>query len=309
MIKEVCRVEFKNGSKEELLPGMTPDFPYIASYFDLDRQTIGPFAPWHWHNEVEMFYIESGTLEYHIPKGTVTFPAGSGGILNSNVLHMTTAQKGAVHTVQLLHIFDTSFIGGQRGSRIEQNYILPFTASSRPGIFALDPGTPEHTEILGLLRDSFEISSGEYAYELKLRSALSEIWYRMLALCSPLLDGKANDDTANDTLKSMIIYIHEHFPGKVSVADICSASFVSERECFRTFRECLHTTPVEYLKNYRLQQACRMLAEGREPVTLISQACGLGSSSYFGKVFRERMGCSPLEYRRRWQNIDMKGQI
>ncbi|MCI8978129.1 MAG: AraC family transcriptional regulator, partial [Lachnospiraceae bacterium] len=31
---------------------------------------------------------------------------------------------------------------------------------------------------------------------------------------------------------------------------------------------------------------------------------GLGSSSYFGKVFREYAHCSPTEYRRKWQNSD-----
>ena len=38
---------------------------------------------------------------------------------------------------------------------------------------------------------------------------------------------------------------------------------------------------------YRLQAACQMLAKGQEAVTVISHECGLGSSSYFGKVFRE----------------------
>ena len=62
---------------------------------------------------------------------------------------------------------------------------------------------------------------------------------------------------------------------------------------FRVFHDCLHTTPVEYIKAYRLQAACRMLVRGQEPVTVISHACGLGSSSYFGKVFREYAHCTP----------------
>ena len=62
--------------------------------------------------------------------------------------------------------------------------------------------------------------------------------------------------------------------------------------------------PVEYIKAYRLQAACQMLAKGQEAVTVISHECGLGSSSYFGKVFREYTHCSPTEYRRKWQNSD-----
>ena len=48
--------------------------------------------------------------------------------------------------------------------------------------------------------------------------------------------------------------------------------------------------------------ACRMLAEGQESVTGIGHACGLGSTSYFSKIFHARTGCTPLEYRRKWQD-------
>ncbi len=67
-------------------------------------------------------------------------------------------------------------------------------------------------------------------------------------------------------------------------------------------------TPVEYIQNYRIQMACRLLAETDQAVTSICHACGLGSSSYFGKIFREHTGCTPVEYRRKWQNRDRKGQ-
>ena len=105
-----------------------------------------------------------------------------------------------------------------------------------------------------------------------------------------------------------MIYIHEHYAEKISIAQLAAATFSSERECFRLFHNCLHMTPVEYIKSYRLQMACQMLARGREPVTSIAQACGLGSRSYFGKVFREQTGCTPSEYRQKWQDHDSRGQ-
>ena len=71
----------------------------------------------------------------------------------------------------------------------------------------------------------------------------------------------------------------------------------------------LHTTPLEYLRNYRLQQACRMLTQGQETITAVSHACGLGSSSYFGSVFKDCFGCSPMEYRRKWQDCDITRQV
>ena len=47
--------------------------------------------------------------------------------------------------------------------------------------------------------------------------------------------------------------------------------------------------------------------EGRVPPG-VGRASGLGSGSYFGKLFREAMGCTPSEYRRRWQGPAKNGQ-
>ena len=100
-----------------------------------------------------------------------------------------------------------------------------------------------------------------------------------------------------------MIYVHQHYSEKLVISQLASAVFLSERECFRIFQECLHMTPMQYIQNYRLQMACQMLAETRASVTEISHACGLGSSSsYFGKVFREYMNCTPGEYRQKTEH-------
>lgn len=120
-----------------------------------------------------------------------------------------------------------------------------------------------------------------------------------------LPDTKAKQKKNNGKIKLLMAYIHEHYAEKISIPELAASAYISERECFRVFRECLHMTPAAYIQSYRLQAACQMLARGDRPITFISQACGLGSSSYFGKVFREHTGCSPLEYRRRWQDCDI----
>ncbi len=56
--------------------------------------------------------------------------------------------------------------------------------------------------------------------------------------------------------------------------------------------------PIEYITNYRLQKACYMLVHTRDTISAISQECGLGSSSFFGKTFRANIGITPREYRK-----------
>ena len=49
-----------------------------------------------------------------------------------------------------------------------------------------------------------------------------------------------------------------------------------------------------------------MLADSQIPITEIGYACGFGNASYFGKIFREYTGSTPLQYRRKWQNSEKK---
>lgn len=302
-MKNIQNISFHPGSREELLPDFDKDFPHIASRAEIHKY-IGQSVPWHWHKTVELFYMESGTLEYNTPREKISFPPGSGGLVNSNVLHMTRALQQSQKTVIYVHLFDTSLIAGEQGCRIEQKYILPLTAASQIEIIPLFPEDPAQKKILDLILRSFHISCDTPGYEIKLRDALSEIWLMLLALSRSMPVRNKTPDQYSDKIKQMMIYIHEHYSEKISVPQLATAAYLSERECFRIFHDCLHTTPLDYLKSYRLQAACRLLADSSEPITAIGHACGLGSSSYFGKAFREYAGCSPSEYRRKWQDID-----
>ncbi len=300
-MKKIHRIEFKNDQKEELLPGYSPDFPYIASLVDTDQST-SELTPWHWHREVELFYIVHGTLEYYTPRGRVLFPAGYGGLVNSNVLHMTRP-AGSTNCVNMLHIFDPVLVSGGVHSRIDQKYVAPLTTSTQLELIMLSPDQAEHCPLLELLRQSFLLSEEEYAYEIRLRSILSQIWCGLLDISRPLLNtGNQENQRSDEKVKLMLAYIRDHYQERLSVSAIAASAFISERECYRAFKSTLHTTPLEYLKCCRLQAACQLLADGNDPVTFISSSCGLGSSSYFGKTFRSQMGCTPLEYRRRWQD-------
>lgn len=302
-MKNIHSIEFYTGSKEELFPDFADDFPYIVSRAELDSY-IGRYVPWHWHKMVELFYMESGSLTYDTPGGTLLFPAGSGGMVNSNVLHMTRAMSQTEKTIQLLHIFDVSFLAGEPGNRIWQKYMTPVVTAPQIEIIPLFPGNEKEKKILDLIFQAFQLSENEFGYEVRLREALTEIWLMLLELCRPIEKKRGEHNRSSEKIKMMMIYIHEHFREKIQIREIAAAAYLSERECFRVFRDCLHMTPMEYIKIYRLQAACRMLAGGQEPITVISHDCGLGSNSYFGKVFREYAHCTPSEYRRKWQDCD-----
>lgn len=293
-MNDIFEMRQQGSSGEELLEELAPAFPYTASRAFLDRYDV----LWHWHRAVELFYMESGALEYETPGGRVLFPAGSGGLVNTGVLHTTRLAGASGRTVQLLHIFDASLLFGQPESRIFQKYGAPIL-SARTELIPLFPDVPRHRGALERLAASFRLAEGEAGYELKLREALSAVWLDLLGL----LPEDTGDGTGScEKIKGMLRYIHSHYRESVRVSDVAAAGYVSQRECYRAFRQFLHTTPGEYIRSCRLREACRMLAEGSGTITEISHACGFGSSSFFGKVFLAGTGMTPTDYRRKWQD-------
>ena len=50
--------------------------------------------------------------------------------------------------------------------------------------------------------------------------------------------------------------------------------------------------------DYRLSKAARLLKETALTVSEIAIQTGFNGQSYLGKCFREKMNCSPIEYRK-----------
>ena len=302
-MQNIRSIQIHEESNEELLPGFSQDFPYIASCAELDKY-IEPAIPWHWHRTVELFYMESGTLEYTTPNGKWIFPAGSGGFVNSNVLHTSRVVPSGEETIQLLHLFDSELLAGVPTSRIDAKYIRPLTSATGIEMIALSNDVPQQAALLEKIRKAFDLDEGSWGYEFTLRHQLTEIWLELFELVRGDLEANPKINASDEKMKAMMRFIHAHYHESISVEDIAREAHISKRVCFRLFQENLHMTPLEYMTSYRLRKACQRLVDTNESITQIAYNCGFGSSSYFGKVFRERYGCTPAAYRKSWHDCD-----
>lgn len=290
---KLCKVTLRPGSREELFPELDEAFPCLTDRYGL---YAGEMAPWHWHKGVELFYVESGCVEYVAPSERAVFTEGMGGMINANSPHMA---EGVREGVQCSHMFDPLLIAGSAGSRIEKRYVLPLTAAPQVEIIALEPANPAHAKALELLKASFALDGEAPGYELKLRAMLSEIWLEMLGIAGPRLSRTQKGSRESEQMRMMLVHVHEHYGEKLTVRGLARIAMTSERACYSLFREHLHTTPMEYVETHRIRMACRMLAWTSEAVADIGTDCGLGSGGRFSRTFRKHMGCTPLQYRKK----------
>ncbi|MBD0673527.1 GlxA family transcriptional regulator [Streptomyces sp. CBMA156] len=102
-------------------------------------------------------------------------------------------------------------------------------------------------------------------------------------------------------LRSLRRWIADHLDADLSVPVLADRLAMSERHFARIFRVETGTTPGAYVEELRLEAARRLLERTDQPVPGIARACGFGSAETVHRVFRDHLGTTPAEYRRRFR--------
>lgn len=286
-----------NENLQELVPRNAEEFPVYTCYENLTLHP-GGYVPWHWHPDVELIWLLQGGMRLCTNNHTFLIQAGEGAFINSNILHYKEPLPGPA-PLSLNQLFDTQLISGSHKSVYEQKYVTPVLECRDLEVIHLQPSVTNHRTILELIRHSYDAADrAEAGYEFTVRNDLSSAWFLLFQEVSPILHSrKVVASQSEERIKQMMLFIHAHYAEKISLEQIAEAASVSEREALRCFSQNLNTTPFTYLLEYRIRRAASELQETNRPVTDIAYSCGFSGPSYFGKIFKKFMHCTPSEYR------------
>lgn len=62
------------------------------------------------------------------------------------------------------------------------------------------------------------------------------------------------------------------------------------------FKNVAGSSPIDYLRHWRMHLASNLLSQGRQPVSVIATSLGYESEAAFSTAFKRIMGCSPGRY-------------
>lgn len=82
--------------------------------------------------------------------------------------------------------------------------------------------------------------------------------------------------------------------------NIARAAGVSEIYFRKLFKKQFGVTPHAYMQQIRINKAKAMLENGNVPIEKIYFDCGYNNIYYFFKVFKEKTGYTPTEYREKY---------
>jgi len=288
-----------SSDQEEQIPNLPDDYPYLCNYIEMDHYVDRAF-PWHWHQVIEIVYVDSGLLELHTADIHEILRPGEAYFVNSNVLHDVRAKDKSPGCVFYAHKFEAPMIVEHPSGPLAQKYLFPLYQNPHIPAYVIRPDSPRRIQLISQMLDLVQLARQNFwGQEFEVRSQLWRLWCTLMEETRPLQEQPSPEAVpGSDRIKPMLQFIQENYAEKITLSQIAAAASVSPRECTRCFQRFLNTTPIGYLNDHRVRVAAPLLRQSTQSILSISETCGFSSASYFSKVFQDTMHCTPNEYRK-----------
>ena len=278
------------------------DFPVGAHLIDLANLSMR-YIRWHWHEEVEFMIVHSGEAILKLPDADIPLSPGDGIFINQNRLHSIHSDGNISCKLYSLK-FNPAFLFGYGQTSFSSKYLVPILSSPSFHYLVLRKNDRALLEMLVLAKKIYDCCQKKaHGYELRTRGYLCLLWERLLPFVNsdsaqvPVVPPHMITDS--NRIKQAIHFIEESYMEPLTLEDIADSIHVSKSECCRCFKRALGLTPFEYLMKYRIFESTKRIINGDESaksISTLATSVGFNSSSYYNKLFKKYLKCTPTEY-------------
>ena len=287
-------LEYEN--YQEKVAHSDPTFPYITYLcsIPLDFSCV----PLHWHDEIELIYIKKGSgmitvdfIQYPVHADTIV-------LILPGQLHSIDELAGCSMEYENI-IFHPSILLAKSSDSSNTDFLQPLFAGeiTVPTIYASD--APFYSEIAYCVDANDEIrKTFPKGYQLFLKSQLFMMFYILIKeLSSTVIEHKDTKSLAK--MKLIMKYIENNYMNKITIADVANEVRLSKSHFMKYFKNTMGSSFIDYLNEYRLTMASRLLLSSDATILSISEEVGFDNLSYFNRSFKRRFGQTPSSYRKR----------
>lgn len=279
------------------IPQLDQQFPYRMLVND-GMTIVYP----HWHKEIEIIYAKYGKVNIGLDGEVITLEEGEIIYFASGQPHYFLASPESVRYVYQfdLKLFDEAILRKNE----EDSLFSLFEEGQRhsrywPQEFA--------KMVQNLLLELFELQDAEAQGENYLVLA---ILYRLIGECYRALPKKQLLETKKvpnaiqqketlQRLNKVFDYIENHYQEVMTIDDVAKYVGFSPYYFTRFFKTNTGQTFMQFLTEYRINQAQFILGNEKLPMAEVAERAGFASVKTFHHVFKEAVGQSPLQYQKK----------
>lgn len=280
----------------ELEPRGTIYFPF--QHYDMSNPNGTLYITAHWHDEVEILYVETGTLHLHLNGQMYVLEEGDIIFINSLYIHYMFPSDTKTH--YYAYVFPLNYLSFETNDFTQKSLMEPLINRKYLFPFMIKPDDKPYHELLKTIMRLIELDKKrDLGYQIRTKSAL----YELLALLfSEELFEIPTSDPISEKYEKILSYIDNHFQHDISLESIADYCNMSPSYFCRYFKNNFGKTFVDYLNHLRVEKACVELAETSNSIIRIALDNGFHNISYFNKCFKNIMRLTPSQYRKEMQN-------
>ena len=271
--------------------GRSFGLPFVERLSELSL-VKGRSIEWHAHDETEVLCCLRGSLEYEF-RGRlgVTVPSGCFLVIPKGLEHRLVGGVDAPCRRLSLFLLEDARQKPAVFSRGEYRDLLADILRRRLRPHPFSPDTRNDLTRLADLTAKAELSSRN---RVELRTRTAAVLVSLGTVRTP--EGvKPQVRLIDEALK----WLQTHSAEKVTLGQLTAFMGYGPSRFCELFKARTGLPPLEWLTRHRIDRACELLKDDNLTIVEIARRVGFDDPSFFGRVFRKRIGLTPGEYRRR----------
>ena len=267
-----------------------PEFPVFMGWHSPAQNE--EYFPAHWHEQLELHYILTGESTIYINQQPVFAKEGDLVLSNSNEMHQGICTAAPMESCRLL--FSLEDLSPELDNRcyVFQNHIKK----------------DAHIKQLfvELCREEANEAPG---YKQACKAIVLEL---MVYLCRNYVEQTLSKEDTRRQKKNrercnrLITFIEANYANPISNQDLADLVHLSKDRFEHFFRENFGVSALQYIQNYRMKMAKKLIKEGNIPISKVAEMVGFADYNYFGRQFRNHYGCTPTQMAKKYSSGNVR---
>lgn len=256
---------------------------HSAKTYSLSPRTLEFYQSLHFHSDYEIFFVLDNQLSIATTENINVFERGivyvspfceHCSIKGNGIWRFTFSIKPASYTSNSHYYSSFSKIFNEKMAQLPiNNAIIYYT-----------------TEIQTLQKKPENVT-----YE-KIIHMLSLLFLEIYSTNNK--NSKEHISTNENYASQIEAYICKNYNKHISLKEISSKLFLSERQTSRIIQKKYHKSFSEMINDRKLYISLLLLTTTDEPISSIAEFVGYNTENYFYSSFKKKYKCTPLQYRK-----------
>ncbi len=247
---------------------------------------------WHYHPEYEIVFVRKGSGKLHIGEHLKNYKEGELVFIGPDLPHTGFGYGVIGEHEEIVVQLRKEFLGEEFMQKPELQHIRKLFERAKQG---LSFQGKSRKIVASKLQKMLSFSNFERLVELlKIFEILATTTeFSVLNAADKRFDFNHKDE---DRINNVYKYVEQNYQQNIDIQVVADLANLTVPSFCRYFKKISHITYTDFVNEYRINQACRLLFENK-PIADICFEVGFNNISHFNKTFKQLKGMSPREYK------------